>query len=172
MLAVLVHALAGVPAHGWTAAPTLLGLVAVAGLVAVLASHERRTAHPIVPHTVALSVPVTASTAILLVTTAGLFGALFTTTFYLQDVLRLDPFASGLRVLPLTALMILGAPVADTALRRYGPHRSAIAGTALVVLGIAGTGVAAAPTPGPPSKARHDCPSRHPLTARRTDEMR
>ncbi|WP_228646833.1 MFS transporter [Microtetraspora sp. AC03309] len=104
----------------------------------MLTWHERRTAHPTVPHAVARSVPVTASMAILLVTNAGLFGALFTATFYLQDVLRLDALASGLRVLPLTALMVLGAPVAGTALRRYGPRRSAIAGTALVVTGIAG----------------------------------
>lgn len=137
-LAVMVHTLAGVPTGGWTAAPTLLGLLSTAALAAVFASHERRTAHPIVPHAVARSTPVTASMAILLVTTAGLFGALFTATFYLQDVLRLDPFASGLRVLPMTALMVLGAPLASTALRRYGPRRSAIVGTALVAAGIAG----------------------------------
>jgi predicted MFS family arabinose efflux permease len=75
--------------------------------------------------------------AILLVTTAGLFGALFLATFYLQDVLRLDPLATGLRVLPMTALMVLGAPVAGAVLRGYGPRRVAIAGTTLVVAGIA-----------------------------------
>lgn len=137
VLATLVHTLAGVPAHGWSAAPTLLGLAAVAGLAAVLFAHERRTAHPVVPRAVARSVPVAASMALLLVTTAGLFGALFTATFHLQDVLRLDPFDTGLRVLPLTVLMVLGAPAASAALRRYGPRRTATTGTVLVVLGIA-----------------------------------
>lgn len=60
-----------------------------------------------------------------------------TATFYLQDTLRLAPLATGLRVLPLTALMVLGAPVASAALRRCGPRRTALAGTALVVVGIA-----------------------------------
>ncbi|MYT28493.1 MULTISPECIES: MFS transporter [unclassified Streptomyces] len=138
MLVVLVHTLAGVPAHGWAAAPTLLGLVAVVGLAVVLVRHERRIAYPVVPPAVARSVPVIASMAILLASSAGLFGALFAATFYLQDVLRLDPLASGLRVLPLTALMVLGAPVAGRALRRYGPRSTAIAGTALLALGIAG----------------------------------
>ncbi|MGW8749080.1 MFS transporter [Streptomyces sp. NPDC055794] len=137
-LAVLVHALAEIPARGWTAPPTLLELLAVIGIAAVLARHERRTTHPIVPPAVARSVPVTASMAILLVTTAGLFGALFTATFYLQDTLRLGPLASGLRVLPLTVLMVLGAPAAVAALRRYGARRTAIAGTALVAVGIVG----------------------------------
>lgn len=137
-LAILVHALADIPARGWTAAPTLLEILAVIGIATVLACHERRTTHPIVPPAVARSVPVTASMAILLVTTAGLFGALFRATFYLQDVLRLDPLASGLRVLPLTVLMVLGSPAAVAALRRYGARRTAIAGTVLVVVGMVG----------------------------------
>ncbi|MEU1286627.1 MFS transporter [Kitasatospora sp. NPDC005856] len=137
-LAILVHALADVPARGWTAAPTLLEFLVVVGVATVLARHERRSTHPIVPPAVARSVPVTASMAILLVIAAGLFGALFRVTFYLQDVLRLDPLASGLRVLPLTVLMVLGSPAAVAALRRYGARRTAIAGTVLVVVGIAG----------------------------------
>jgi MFS family permease len=76
--------------------------------------------------------------AILLVVTAGMFGALFVATFLLQDELALDPLTTGLRVLPLTVFMILGAPVAGAALRRYGPRHTAITGTALVILGIAG----------------------------------
>ncbi|BFO15975.1 hypothetical protein SHKM778_23630 [Streptomyces sp. KM77-8] len=76
--------------------------------------------------------------AILLVTAAGLFGALFTATFYLQDTLRLDPLHTGLRVLPMTVLMVLGAPAAGAALRRYGACRTALTGSALVVAGIAG----------------------------------
>ncbi|WP_371749931.1 MFS transporter [Streptomyces sp. NBC_01283] len=137
-LAILVHALSDVPARGWTAAPTLLEFLAVIGVATVLTWHERRTTHPIVPPAVVRSVSVTASMAILLVTTAGVFGALFRATFYLQDVLRLDPLASGLRVLPLTVLMVLGSPAAVTALRRYGARRTATAGTVLVVVGIAG----------------------------------
>ncbi|MEU9092644.1 MFS transporter [Streptomyces sp. NPDC048428] len=138
VLAVLVHTLSGIPAHGWTTSPTWLGLVAVAGVAVVFVAHERRTAHPIVAPAVARSVPVMASAAVLLVTTAGMFGALFVATFFFQDVLGLGPLASGLRALPLTALMVLGAPVAGAALRRYGPRRTAIFGTVLVVLGTGG----------------------------------
>ncbi|MFF0742881.1 MFS transporter [Streptomyces sp. NPDC004111] len=137
-LAVLVHTLTGVPEQGWSAAPTLLGFLAVAGLAAVLVLHERRTEEPIVPRAVSRCVPVTASMAMLLVTAAGLFGALFTATFQLQSVMRLDPLATGLRVLPMTVLMVVGAPVAGVAVRRFGPRATALAGTVLVSLGIAG----------------------------------
>nr|WP_229713452.1 MFS transporter [Streptomyces fuscichromogenes] len=137
-LALLVHALADVPARGWAAPHTLLELSAVAGLAAVLAVSERRAGNPIVPSAVTRSVPVTASMALLALATAGLFGSLFTATFYLQSVLRLDPLAAGLRVLPLTVLMVLGSPLASVALGRWGPRPTAVSGTLLVVLGIAG----------------------------------
>ena len=136
--AVLVHALAEVPTRGWTAPQTLLELALAAVMALLFARHERRTVHPIVPRAVVRSTPVAASMAILLATGAGLNGALFAATFYLQDTLRLSPLVTGLHVLPLTASMILGAPMAGLALRRYGPRRCATAGTLLVVLGITG----------------------------------
>ncbi|MFD8121361.1 MFS transporter [Streptomyces albidoflavus] len=137
-LAVLVHALAEIPGRGWAAPATLAGLGVVAGLVALLVVSERRSAHPIVPSAVARSVPVTAAMALLLAATAGLFGSLFTATFLLQGTLRLDPLATGLRVLPLTVLMVLGSPLAGAALGRWGPRPTALTGTLLVVLGTAG----------------------------------
>ncbi|MFI6948073.1 MFS transporter [Streptomyces sp. NPDC050422] len=137
-LAALVHTLAGVPERGWTAAQTLLGFVLTAGLAAGLVARERRAAQPFVPPAVARSVPVVASMAMLLVTSGGLFGSLFVTTFFLQNDLGLAPLASALRVLPLTGLMVLGAPAAHAVLRRYGARRAAIAGQVLVVLAIVG----------------------------------
>ncbi|MGW1318323.1 MFS transporter [Streptomyces sp. NPDC002426] len=140
-LAVLVHTLSGIPAHGWTTAPTWAGLVAAAGVTVAFVGHERRTEHPLVAPAVARCVPVTASVAMLLVTTGGMFGALFVATFSLQDIRGLDPLTSGLSALPLTALMVLGAPVAGAALRRYSPRGTAIVGAVLVILGIGGLAV-------------------------------
>ncbi|AZM92876.1 MFS transporter [Streptomyces sp. W1SF4] len=139
-LASAVYALAGVPREGWTGAPTLLGFGAAAGLGALFVRGERRAELPLVPSAVARSRPVAAAVALLLAVSAGMFGALFTATFLLQDVRGLSPLATGIRVLPLTALMVAGAPVAGAALRRYGARRTALAGAALVVLGIAGLG--------------------------------
>ncbi|MCX4529800.1 MULTISPECIES: MFS transporter [unclassified Streptomyces] len=136
-LAVLVHALAGVPAYGWTAPRTLLGLGGAALLAALLVRRERRAAHPLVPPAVARSAAVTASMALLLAVSAGMFGALFAATFLLQDVRGLDALGTGLRVLPLTAVMVAGAPVAGVALRRFGARRTALVGTGLVACGIA-----------------------------------
>ncbi|KOX06487.1 MFS transporter [Streptomyces sp. NRRL B-1140] len=138
MLTVFVHTIGAIPRGGWSSSSTLLGFVATAGFAVALVMHERRTANPIVPPAVLRSVPVTASMVILLLTTSGMFGALFVSTFSLQDVLGLDPFAAGLRVLPMTVLMVVGAPAAAGALSRYGARRCAITGTLLVAFGIVG----------------------------------
>ncbi|WP_433179615.1 MFS transporter [Actinoallomurus sp. CA-150999] len=138
VLAVLVYTLVGVPAHGWTGGPTLAGLLCTTAGAVLLVVHERRAAQPIVPPAVARSVPVTAAMALLLLTTGGMFGALFVATFLLQDVQGLSPVAAALRVLPLTVLMVLGAPLAGGAVRRYGPRRTAVVGSALLPLGVLG----------------------------------
>jgi predicted MFS family arabinose efflux permease len=57
-------------------------------------------------------------------------------TYFLQDVLSLDPLGSGLRALPLAVTMVLGAPVCAVLLRRYGPRRTGVAGMVLVAAGV------------------------------------
>ncbi|WP_106438010.1 MFS transporter [Kitasatospora setae] len=135
-LAVLVHALSRVPERGWPGVLPELGCAAA--LSAVLVVHERRAASPVVPRPVARSRPVAASLVLLLTSSAGLYGTLFSTTFRLQDALHTGPLGAALRMLPLTALMVLGAPLAERALRGQGPRRTALAGVALLVAGIAG----------------------------------
>ncbi|MGC4946945.1 MFS transporter [Streptomyces sp. DT224] len=137
-LAALVHTLAGVPDEGWTGTRTGLGLLLSLLLGAALVGYERRSAQPVVPPAVTRSVPVTASMALLLTTSGGLFGALFVVTFHLQQGLGLDPLTAGLRCLPLTLLMIAGAPVASAALGRLGPRRTAVTGQLSVVLAVLG----------------------------------
>lgn len=144
-VAALVHALVGVAEHGWDGPPTVLGLAAALALGVLFVHRERRATQPLVPPAVARTTAVTASVALLLVVSAGMFGALFTATFLLQDVQGLAPTATALRVLPLTALMVAGAPVAGAALRRYGARGTALTGTGLVVAGIAGLGTASGP---------------------------
>ncbi|CAM5659190.1 hypothetical protein SAVIM338S_06729 [Streptomyces avidinii] len=137
-LAVFVHALAGVPEHGWAGPGTLAGFAGAVVLGALLVRSERRSAQPLVPRAVARSVPVTSSMALLALVSAAMFGALFGASFALQDAAGQSPLATALRVLPMTAAMVVGSPVAGAALRRFGARGTALAGTALVVTGILG----------------------------------
>ncbi|MFB6625142.1 MFS transporter [Streptomyces sp. NPDC056374] len=134
-LGLLVHGLVEAARPG--GAPT--GLLAVAGAVATgvfLARHQRRAAQPLLPPELLRSVPVVAGLAVLLAASAALFGSLFVATYFLQDVQGLDPLGCALRVLPLAALMVLGAPLCPPLQRRFGPRRTATAGAALLTLGV------------------------------------
>lgn len=133
-LAVGVHTIVQVPAVGWAAPATVLGLGAVAAAGAGFWWHERRAATPLVPPEVIGAAGVGAALAGLLAASTALFGTLFVATYYLQDVLTLDPFESGLRVLPLSAMMVLGAPVVGLLLRRF-PARG-VAGAAMVLVAV------------------------------------
>ncbi|MBP8533357.1 MFS transporter [Streptomyces sp. MK37H] len=134
-LAGLVHTLVGIPETGWTVATALgLGCAVVAG--GVFVRHERRTEDPLVPPGVLGSGTAGPALGVLVAASAALFGALFLGTYYLQDVLALDPLASGVRALPLAVMMVLGAPVAAMLTRRQGPRRTVVAGMVLVVAGV------------------------------------
>ncbi|GCD44525.1 MFS transporter [Streptomyces paromomycinus] len=131
----LVHTLVGLPESGWTPV-TALGLAAAVVAAAAFVRHESRTSAPLVPSGVLRAPGVTPALGILVSASAAMFGALFLCTYYLQDVLALDPFRSGLETLPLAVTMVLGAPASAVLLRRLGARRTTLYGAALIAGGV------------------------------------
>ncbi|WP_151476243.1 MFS transporter [Streptomyces albicerus] len=129
----LVHTLVGLPESGWTTA-TGLGFLGTAVVCAAFVRNERRTTGPLIPPDVFRSTAVTSALGVLVTVSAAMFGALFLGTYYLQDVLALDPLRSSLHALPLAVMMVAGAPVSAVLLRRYGPRRTTVTGMLLVAL--------------------------------------
>ncbi|GAA2688064.1 MFS transporter [Nonomuraea recticatena] len=134
-LACLVHTLVELPRTGWTVG-TSLGLTAAVAAGGAFVQHQRVATHPLIPRQVLASRTLTAALAVLLAASAAMFGALFVGSYFLQEVLALDPLQSGLRVLPLAVMMVVAAPVTAVLLRRQGPRRTALAAMALVSLGM------------------------------------
>ncbi|MEU3399615.1 MFS transporter [Streptomyces filamentosus] len=161
-LGLLVHGLVTLPdpGAGGRAAATLAAATAAALL---LVRHERRAPHPLLPPALLRSRAVAGGLAALLrsravagglaallAASAALSGTLFVTTYFLQEVQRLDPFGAALRVLPLAVTMVLGAVLCPPLQRRLGPRGTALAGGALLTSGVlvlarldAGSGAAA-----------------------------
>ncbi|MCT4351930.1 MFS transporter [Streptomyces sp. Je 1-79] len=134
-LACLVHVLVAVPESGWTPG-TGLALLAAVAAGAAFARHEGRTARPLLPPALLRSRPVVAGLTTLLTSSAVLFGALFVATYFLQDVRGLAPLSTGLWVLPLAVMMVLGAPAAALLQRRFGPRRTTVGGGVLLAVGV------------------------------------
>ncbi|MDX3451472.1 MFS transporter [Streptomyces sp. ME02-8801-2C] len=134
-LACLVHALVGVPEHGWT--PSVMSaLTAATGAGLLLLRHERRTADPLLPYDVLGSVAVGAALGVLVAASAAMFGTLFVASYVLQDELGMDPLRTSLAALPGGVAMVLGAPSAAVLLRRCGPRRTTVTGLVLLALGV------------------------------------
>ena len=135
-LAALVHTLVGLTDGGVT---VLLGPAVTVAAGGAFVRHLRRTPDPLVPSAVFRpgAGPVAAALCVLVAASAAMFGALFVGTYFLQDVLGLDPLGAGLRALPGPVMMVLGAPVAAVLARRWGPRRTAAGAMALLALGIA-----------------------------------
>ncbi|WP_432144100.1 MFS transporter [Streptomyces sp. bgisy084] len=131
----LVHTLVALPETGWTVVTALGGAVAALACGAFI-RHERRTASPLVPLSVVGSATIASALAVLLSASAALFGTLFVSTYFLQDVLGMDPLESGLRVLPLAVLMVLSAPASAVLQRRFGPRRTTVTAMTLLTLGV------------------------------------
>ncbi|MFI2616561.1 MFS transporter [Streptomyces sp. NPDC018584] len=134
-LACLVHTLVGASESGRPAA-TVLGACGTVLAAAVFIRHERRAASPLIPPLLIGSATVGPALGILVAASAAMFGALFVGTYFLQDVLELDPLHSALRALPLAITMIVSAPYAAVLLRRYGPRRTITAAMAVLTLGV------------------------------------
>ncbi|MER7701433.1 MFS transporter [Kitasatospora sp. NPDC097605] len=133
-LACLVSALAGLPDRGPTPAGGL-GLAASAALGAVFVRHQRRTRSPLLPPAVLRAPAVAPALGVLFAASAALSGTLFLATYFLQDVLALDPLASALQALPLAVAMVAAAPASAALARRHGPRRTVVAGMCAITLG-------------------------------------
>ena len=147
-LVALVRTLVVLPATGLTTA-TVLGPVVATAATAAFVRHERRAASPLVPSGLLGSPTVGAALGTLVCASAALFGTLFVSTYYLQDVLGLDPLQSSLRALPLAVMMVLGAGfVAVMVSATAVVVRCASAGSAGVAGGLQQTAMNIGPTVG------------------------
>ena len=78
----------------------------------------------------------------------AMFGAMFFMTFYLENVHGLDPIAAGVHLLPMTAMLIVGSPIAAAVIGKLGPRIPLVAGmglAAVAMFGLSRLGATASP---------------------------
>ena len=133
------------PMHGPGSAQVLVSLaVGVLGLAAFVLT-ERRSAHPMLPLSVFSSRPFTGANLVTFVVYAANGGVFFLVVLNLQVVAGFSPLASGIAMLPVTALMLLLSARAGMLGQRIGPRIPMTVGpivcaVALVLLSLVGAG--------------------------------
>src|SRR6266700_1045920 len=137
-LFLLIWGLIKGPDYGWASARTLafLGAAGLLGVLFVL--RELRARQPLLSLRLFRSASLSAGTVLVILLMFALFGAMFFMTFYLENVHGLDPIAAGVHLLPMTAMLIVGSPLAGALISKLGPRLPLVAGMGMAAIAMAG----------------------------------
>src|SRR5438876_1354076 len=144
----LIFGLIKGPDWGWGSARTLGFLLAAALLGLAFVLRERRARQPMLPLKLFRSASVSAGVVLVILLMFALFGAMFFMTFFLENVHGLSPIAAGVHLLPMTAMLIVGSPIAGTLISKTGPRLPITAGMAMAaaaMFGLSRLGATASP---------------------------
>ncbi|MFD3480421.1 DHA2 family efflux MFS transporter permease subunit [Streptomyces sp. NPDC058695] len=134
----LVWALIKAPAWGWGDGLTWTFLAASVLCFALFAIWETRVKEPLIPLALFRSVPLSAGVVLMVLMAIAFMGGLFFVTFYLQNVHGMSPVDSGLHLLPLTGMMIVGSPLAGAMITKVGPRIPLAGGMLLTAVAMYG----------------------------------
>ncbi|MGH3646642.1 MAG: MFS transporter, partial [Micromonosporaceae bacterium] len=125
----LVYSVVNAPEVGWVAAPTLVGLVVAAGLVAAFVTVELRSRHPLIRLGILRSGPLRRANLGATVFFGAFIGFQFVVMLYLQSVRDWSPLQTALAFLPAALIVAFGSP-------RTGPIMDRIGTVPLIVAGV------------------------------------
>jgi EmrB/QacA subfamily drug resistance transporter len=132
--------------YGWSSGRTLGFFAAAVVAFALFCLRETRTRRePLLPLRLFRSVPLAAGVVLVVFLMFAMFGAMFFMTFYMENVHGLDAVGTGVRLLPMTGMLIVGAPVSGMLISRIGPRIPMVAGmlmAAVALFGLSRLGVA------------------------------
>jgi len=133
---VLLTSLGGTT-YPWSSVPIIIMGAAAVILAAAFVAAEHRAAEPVLPLHLFRNRVFSASSAVGFVVGFAMFGALAYLPQYMQIVKGISPTASGLRLLPMMAGLLITSIVTGRLVSRWGRYRVfPIAGTATMTLGL------------------------------------
>ncbi|WP_434444187.1 DHA2 family efflux MFS transporter permease subunit [Lentzea sp. E54] len=131
---------------GWASPATLASLVAGAVLLAGFVVWERRTREPMLPPSMFRNRAFSGINAASLLMGAGVFGAIFLLTQFLQNVQGYSPTQAGLRMLAWTAAPMIAAPIGGLLSDRIGGKPVVLVGLLLQTAALAYYAAVISPT--------------------------
>ncbi|WP_457034255.1 MFS transporter, partial [Kitasatospora sp. P5_F3] len=137
-LGALVYGLIEGPARGWTDPRILACAAAAAVLLTVFVLLELRLAEPMLELRLFRDRVLCGALFSGFMVSFGMFGAMFFLPLMLQGVLGWAPTDAGIAGLPMTAAIVLAAPLSGRLTTRYGPRLPVVLGIALCAAGLGG----------------------------------
>ncbi|WP_101784138.1 MFS transporter [Nonomuraea indica] len=117
----LVWSIIKAPEWGWGDTKTIGFLAGFAVLIAAFIFWQSRARQPLVPLSLFRNVSISIGTVLMMMVAFAMFGAMFFLGFFFQGVHGLSPLDAGLRMLPMSAGMIVASPLAGMLIGKLGP---------------------------------------------------
>jgi EmrB/QacA subfamily drug resistance transporter len=137
-LFLLVWTLIKGASYGWGSGLTIGFFAAAAVALALFIVRESVAREPLLPLRLFRSVALSAGTVLVMTLMFAMFGAMFFMTFFMENVHGLDPVATGVRLLPMTGMMIVGSPISGRVITRIGPRVPLVAGMLMAAAALFG----------------------------------
>ncbi len=131
---------------GWGSAQIVGSLVAGAVVLAAFVAWERRTSTPMLRVEFFRNRTFSLANVASLLMSFGMFGSIFFLAQFFQTVQGYSPLASGLRILPWTAMPMLVAPIAGALSDKVGGQRLMAVGLTLQAIGLGWIAAVSTPT--------------------------
>jgi len=136
-IAALVYALIQAPTWGWGSVSTVAVFAIAAASLTAFVLWERRTAEPMLDMSYFRNRSFSTGTGGMTLVFLGMFGVMFLVIQHLELVLGYSPLSTAIRILPMTPIMMIVAPLTPRLTARFGAHRTVAAGMLLVATGFA-----------------------------------
>ncbi|MFD1936504.1 MULTISPECIES: MFS transporter [Nonomuraea] len=130
----LIWSIIKAPEWGWGDAKTIGFLIGFAVLTAVFIFWQTAARTPLVPLSIFKNPSVSIGTGLMMMVAFAMFGAMFFLGFFFQGVHGLTPLEAGLRMLPMSAGMIIASPLAGMAIGKLGPKITMASGLLITAL--------------------------------------
>lgn len=135
-LVALLYGLIEAPIEGWGAPKILASFGIGLALLVAFILWERHTDHPMLDVRFFANPRFSAASGSITLVFFAMFGSMFLLTQYLQFVLNLSPFETGVRMLPFAATMFFVAPTSAKITQKIGTKAVVSIGLGTVTLGL------------------------------------
>ena len=135
-LFLLVFGLIKTQTWGWTDPKTLACFGGAIIAAALFVFVEGRVSSPLVPLRIFASKALSMSTLSVILNFFAFYGVIFFVSLYLQEVHGYTPIQAGVRLLPLTAMFVVSAPLGALLNQRFGPRLPVALGMIFSAIGL------------------------------------